>query len=141
MTKAKPSRPLSVGDVLVHQVGPRTTVMSYDIPIARAYVYRGWTHADGAPIDVGITQESEAAADAVSAPIDAGITLQESEAAAAAVFEATAATLRDATTAMRDIAELNNRLSDACGALRTERDELLRENAVLRRRLERERKS
>lgn len=32
--------------------------------------------------------------------------------------------------------QVSNRLSDVCGALKTERDELLRENAVLRRRIE-----
>lgn len=36
-----------------------------------------------------------------------------------------------------DLRQRNNRLSDEAGSLRTERDELLRENAVLRRTIER----
>lgn len=66
---------------------------------------------------------------------DGGIATQMAELAdAAAQAKTTADQFRDA---YRSEAIRANRLSDECGALRTERDELLRENAVLRRKCER----
>jgi hypothetical protein len=45
--------------------------------------------------------------------------------------------LRTAQALYRHLQAHADRLGDECGALRTERDELLRENATLRRKIER----
>lgn len=140
-------RPLRVGDVLVHPKHGRTKVHEGETHSNTQWVECGYAHEDGTPIDVpgeaakvdlcGFTRQSmgncpKSRGHEGRCWVDLGgnnAGLQEAEKA-----ERAAADMR--ATVVTDAQARANRLSDECGALRTERDELLVENATLRRKLE-----